>query len=341
MIHVTRSNDIPDLTCYRKKKQKGLKRFKYRYKGEVLTDAEYEKKVACDHFADAAEKTGEFEFWIYKRKAIRDRLLRVFRNRCAYCEYPVGVRHDWDVEHFRPKGAVNDSDTGELKPPGYYWLAADWHNLMPSCQYCNQSRQHEIAGKVGKYTLGKKNQFPLKDEARRLCQPGQKVDEEEDYRLLLNPCVDHPEEYLRFITSSDSGEMGEVRPVMHGDEPDEKGETSILVYALNSKVLVDARAKHSADLIELLTRLSDLAGDYHGAVKRKETESAAAFYRELGKAMADLKGRLTPGADFLGMTRQLVLDHKDRGTIGLLKQRGIDLGAMVAKSVEASARIPE
>lgn len=46
-----------------------------------------------------------------------------------------------DVEHFRPKSEIDEVDPATFRPvpgraptaPGYYWLAAAWSNLLPSC----------------------------------------------------------------------------------------------------------------------------------------------------------------------------------------------------------------
>src|SRR5512139_3283684 len=106
MIHISRKKKCPDLPCYCKKIQKGKKRFHYKYKGEELTDAEYEARIARDVFTDEhnfenvkgrrqlTSNARKFEFWVYKQKAIRDELFDSFRGKCAYCEYEIGVRSD-------------------------------------------------------------------------------------------------------------------------------------------------------------------------------------------------------------------------------------------------------
>jgi uncharacterized protein (TIGR02646 family) len=350
MIHIARKKDRLHLSCYKKRKQKGLKRFQYRYKDELLSDAEYEAKIALDHYNDDANyqlidgqrqltsKAKKFDFWVYKSKAIRNELKRIFRGKCAYCEYEIAIRADFDIEHFRPKKAVGHSTTGDLREPGYYWLAADWHNLMPSCPYCNQERTHEIAGKSGTFTLGKKNQFPLSDESKRLSHPNQKIEEEEKYRLLINPCVDTPEDHLYFVTHNDNKELGFIKPVLRGGELDPRGEASIIVYALNTKALVDKRHQHAADVIKLLQRLTDKARQYHEAVKKK-SEFADDFLGDLQNIIEDLRDMLHPSAMFLGLTRQIIRDYDNRNAFAALKQLGIDPIEMVRKSIEATNQL--
>jgi hypothetical protein len=92
------------------------------------------------------------EIW----KELKDWLLEnVFYQKCAYCEREISGYYG-DAEHYRPKGAVKrktqagsfEQVHGEvLDPrqdrivtkshPGYFWLAYDWRNLVPSCVYCN------------------------------------------------------------------------------------------------------------------------------------------------------------------------------------------------------------
>jgi hypothetical protein len=83
----------------------------------------------------------------------------IFYKKCAYCERLISGYYG-DAEHYRPKGAVTCSNgAGDLvraacklpdarRPgkfvtvshPGYFWLAYDWRNLMPSCVYCNSGQ---------------------------------------------------------------------------------------------------------------------------------------------------------------------------------------------------------
>jgi hypothetical protein len=95
---------------------------------------------------------GELKVWLLKN---------VFNNKCAYCETPL-PRQSGHAEHFRPKGGVKyktekksitaftkDALENQIEHPGYFWLAYNWKNLLPSCELCNAGG-------------GKKNQFPCK-----------------------------------------------------------------------------------------------------------------------------------------------------------------------------------
>ncbi len=95
-----------------------------------------------------------------------------FYGKCAYCENDLPDLRG-DVEHFRPKGGVTDEhdnvvyrkdhhgdpvpdeDGNPMPHLGYYWLAYDWRNLLPSCAGCNQPTT------IGDKKIGKHNRFPV------------------------------------------------------------------------------------------------------------------------------------------------------------------------------------
>ncbi len=147
-----------------------------------------------------------------------------FHGKCAYCEQKISGDQYIDIEHFRPKNGVNDEQTGEpitievggsiKRHPGYYWLAYDWKNLLPSCILCNRppSRKNLF--------------FPV--EGFRAVRPGE---EEQESPLLIHPVFDKPEEHLEmdalgvFTSKSD------------------RGETCIRIFGLNLRGLPDERKK--------------------------------------------------------------------------------------------------
>jgi uncharacterized protein (TIGR02646 family) len=115
----------------------------------------------------AAEKLEKLRFTAYDKADVRKALAKLFKGKCGYCEGSLSTQ-SLAIEHFRPKkGFVKG---GKLVQPGYWWLAAEWSNLLASCNACNQS---------------KGNHFPLVNEARRARSPGTEVRENP---LLLNPC---------------------------------------------------------------------------------------------------------------------------------------------------------
>lgn len=136
-------------------------------------------------------------FKVYKSAAVVAELEAIFGEKCAYCESVYGHVGPMDVEHYRPKSGYLD-EKGGLCKPGYFWLAADWNNLLASCPDCNRERKQVLrikGGKLVKTKAGKANRFPIADERARATTPAGLAAE---VPLLLNPCVDQPSDHLRF-----------------------------------------------------------------------------------------------------------------------------------------------
>jgi uncharacterized protein (TIGR02646 family) len=187
-----------------------------------------ERAKAIAHFTrDDWELKPSFAFRAYQEAEVREALRQAFGGVCAYCERPVS---SIEIEHYRPKGAV-ETPSGRQRP-GYYWLAASWENLLPSCHDCNTDLwTHHPDGSLRK--SGKGSWFPLEDESARATREGE---EERERPLLLHPYDDDPAEHLEF------GEDGIVRP---RELPDgthsRRGEVTIERLGLNRRGLVDAR----------------------------------------------------------------------------------------------------
>jgi len=155
---------------------------------------------------------------LYRDDELRQRLELLFAEKCAFCEK---YWDDKEVEHFRPKGGVTENP----EHPGYYWLAYTWSNLYPTCVRCNQRRSD-----VSSPTTGKGNHFALMDESKRARLPTDNLQLEEP--LLLDPCVDNPEEHLYI------GITGRVEPLV---DDDARARYTIDVFGLNRDSLVKAR----------------------------------------------------------------------------------------------------
>jgi uncharacterized protein (TIGR02646 family) len=69
---------------------------------------------------------------LYKRDDIKNGLINIYKNKCAFCEQRVEQYH---IEHYRPKKI-------------YYWLAFSWDNLILACATCNQNKgtNFELSG---------------------------------------------------------------------------------------------------------------------------------------------------------------------------------------------------
>ncbi len=228
-----------------------------------------------------------YEFDRYKTAAVKDALEQLFHGKCAYCESPYAGLHPVDVEHFRPKGEVD----GVSGHPGYWWLAMEWTNLLPSCIDCNRRRnqitpaprdgQLVILQKDGGFNRsrsilsGKQSVFPLMGGAH-ISDPGPKydVDVETEQRLLIDPARDDPDSHLVFhvdrnhlvsLVHPRPTDPGQTAAVPHPDDDPsaiaaaaaaEKvslmGAMSIQIYGLNRLGLVQARSRLLVDLEFLL-----------------------------------------------------------------------------------------
>jgi hypothetical protein len=152
-----------------------------------------------------------YGFSVYKDEAGKLALEALFHGKCAYCESHYASQAPVDVEHYRPKGGVE----GDEDHWGYFWLAADWRNLLPSCIDCNRRRYQILATpttaslvdlrEAGKpiWQTGKENAFPVKGDTRAY---GKEDDFEEQIAkerpFLLDPCVDDPEAHLEYLVDA-------------------------------------------------------------------------------------------------------------------------------------------
>ena len=142
----------------------------------------------------------------------------IFGGKCAYCENDYEATSPVDIEHFRPKLKVTDADNrsvtlaGGQKHPGYYWLAFDWRNLLPSCEKCNRPP-------------AKGTRFPLENGSPR-TDPTGPVSREKV--LLINPMEMDPEQHLDFDFND-----GMVKE-KNGSG---RGRMSIKIYDLNREPL--------------------------------------------------------------------------------------------------------
>lgn len=188
-----------------------------------------ETRKAIDAFDKGKPYKFNREIW----SQMKDHLFGLFDNKCAYCESRVLHVASGDAEHFRPKASV----TEDAAHTGYYWLAYDLQNLLPSCERCNR------AG-------GKMNHFPIESDLR-VHSHTDRLDEE--LALLVNPYKDEPSIHLEFAPPIDPENAKGVGTVVHLTR---RGEESIRVYNLNRQLLVEERREAQDKVVsELETAL--------------------------------------------------------------------------------------
>ena len=104
--------------------------------GSVKAIEELQK--AIEHFTGADKLKTYKNFKIYRDVSVKKKLIKMSKGKCAYCESTFLKTYVGDIEHFRPKGEIEELKASNNSKPGYYWLAASWDNLLLSCRNCNQ-----------------------------------------------------------------------------------------------------------------------------------------------------------------------------------------------------------
>lgn len=222
-----------------------------------------ETQEAIKFFGKRKNKTQKFNFSAYKQADIKEALEKLFNKKCAYCETRYSAACPGDVEHYRPKGSVR-SGSKSIKP-GYYWLAADWDNLLLSCVHCNRRMRHQLHDGT-RALVGKGDHFPIKNLGKRARKPKK---EKHESRLLLDPCRDNPDAHLVFT------EDGIVLPRKdRRGRVSSMGKNSIEVYGLLRQDLVFERKKIIKVLksrIAKIAKLEKWSQKYPGDREIKET----------------------------------------------------------------------
>lgn len=265
---------------------------------DLLAKGRREVEAAKAHFAAPEKPFSGFK--AYRLPSVKAALIQLFNGKCAYCEIDYGGA-PLDVEHFRPKSAVVElnpqtftaTKKAPLHKPGYFCLAAEWENLLPSCIHCNRPETHVFPGHRDRVS-GKSNYFPV-DGPR--CLDPNKDPEQVEARLLLDPCRDRPEEHLEF------GPKGIIKPKDTAVGPDRKGLASIQVYGLQREPLVRRREERQIMLRKYLVDVARAAEvlrtDPNDQVARQQFLTAK---QEIQDLFLDNKRA------FLGMSRQIVAE---------------------------------
>lgn len=232
-----------------------------------------ERKMAETYYTHPQKKC--YPFKQYKGDDVVTALEELFNKKCAYCESRYAATQPLDVEHFRPKGPIED----DAAHSGYWWLAHEWSNLLPSCIFCNRKQKHRIArlgmtlqelARVKKEIAGKKSSFPVRG-VRATCATD---DHNLEDPLLIDPTEKDPGHHLQYVVS---GQLSLVTPQQNNGQEDVYGATTIYTFGLNRQGLVEERTalilrirKEYAEISEVLElALPNLAADAVAIAKRK------------------------------------------------------------------------
>jgi uncharacterized protein (TIGR02646 family) len=280
MIYIERGNDLPaifdDGTVNRK-----------------------ETNIVIEHYKNST--TPYKNYTVYSSPEVKEALIKLFNNKCAYCESII-TNHPGEVEHFRPKNQVKDSDK-QIEKPGYYWLAADWKNLYLSCIDCNRRRYHAVPEQLKKVMLGKLDQFPLKDKTKRWKNYKDEIERiaDEKERLLIDPCKDDPETILGY------DDKGLILPL--GKEATDvfiKASESIRVFALQRKGLVDERKRYYLFAIKM--NLLDIARYKQWLAGSNDAKTIKDMNKAIDEKVAVLKSLIAKDQPYSAMAKYLIKD---------------------------------
>jgi len=168
----------------------------------------------------------------YRMNSLKKALIKAQHGKCAFTEAKFTHIAYGDVEHWRPKGGVRQSDSAPIEWPGYYWLAYSWDNLFIASTLANQRFKKEI--------------FPLRNPENRARSHHDDLSREEP--LLLHPSRDDPEQHIGFRAE-----------IAFARDDSDKGKATIAVLGLNLEDLKEHRRdRHS--LLASLYRLSLMDG---------------------------------------------------------------------------------
>jgi uncharacterized protein (TIGR02646 family) len=258
MIHVRRRSwEPPVLTSrYARAEQRRLKAFFTKSK------------------AKGAPRRYDFREELWQKSA--DTLYRVFHGRCAYCETHFDRNAPLLVDHFRPLARAKNID-GKSSALHYWWLAYEWSNLYPICAACQKA-------KGTKFPVGHARAAP-ESIGEALAAEG---------ALLLDPCLDYPEVWLRF----DEGGYVKARPLKGAGKNGRnvRAEVTIETFALNRKALVEAR---EAAMFEVTAAVKALGVARGGML-------VAGIGADRSHPVRRIKDLLHPKSSHLGARREAV-----------------------------------
>jgi hypothetical protein len=268
--------------------------------------ADLEKLAALHMPSTSRDANGKVTSAVKIHDLYKDRDAGVFEKfgkRCAYCESPMKATDFGDVDHFRPKFAVQTlvkagrgkaekplcrkterswetlvrrpvevtfADGSRGAHPGYYWLAYAWSNLLPACSLCNKGHYSDTSYGVGKKKVypyvGKEALFPVVGDANTLDPSSAAIAAERP--LLINPSLDDPSKDLEL-----EGASGTLSPrrLANGKLSD-RGRTTIAVLDLNRTELVTRRKSAYVNFLLLLGSLQRRAIEYSAAEARRTDE---------------------------------------------------------------------
>jgi len=223
------------------------------------------------------------KFSAYGKPQVRQALKDMFKAKCAYCESPTAHITDANVEHYRPKGKVNEAKNHGSNHPGYWWVGMRWENLVLSCPHCNQLRRQVIIDPSKSLeeiersilnnrtqSVGKLDAFPTQDNRWSLDTGDHTFNDEKP--LIIDPTSEDPEKHIKFI------QFGLFCTAVPKDNS-APGRTTIDIIGLNRRYLTEERAKKLLFLQRQVSNVREALSDLALAETNREIELASKLLR--------------------------------------------------------------
>jgi len=171
---------------------------------------------------------------------LKPHLSALSMEKCWYSE-SLNPTSDKNVDHFRPKGRVEEDPTHE----GYWWLAFTSRNFRYASQWCNQRRVD------GGTSGGKSDHFPLLGNGVRAIREGDDLELEDPE--LLDPT--DPDDW-KLLTFLPDGYPTPAKP--EGTAEHARAVKSIEIYHLHCKPLVNGRVAVAGTIKRIVQNLERL-----------------------------------------------------------------------------------
>ena len=215
----------------------------------------------------------------WRAKSVRNALDEMQHGKCAYCKRKGNEFRETDVDHFRPKGAVD----GVEDHPGYWWLAHQWRNLLASCKPCNSDSKMSF--------------FPLRETGCRAFKPGDSLDEEKP--ALIDPADEEPIDCIGWdplpVLKEEARYLVYAYPRPEHTQHD-RAAASIRYYGLNKGSLPKERGEIYVDIRSKIQMFLVWRHIEAGQKDKPNTDIAR----------ARVKAALHPSVTFLGLRRWVV-----------------------------------
>jgi uncharacterized protein (TIGR02646 family) len=214
------------------------------------------------------------EYGVLNDRRVIDALEALTAGRCAICSRDgASEKAKISPHRLRPAQDAVASD-GSISRRHYWWLAYAWQNLFPACAGCQTAQGAKFPVKGDRVSVGSAHALLEREEP-----------------LLLDPCLDDPEQFFIYL------ESGEVV------SRDARAKATIETFDLNRPELIDERALTSfatKEQIRDLARQLDTArlNEFADGLSRLYSKSSpfAALRRQLVNQWVQFRWRKVAAA---------------------------------------------